>query len=421
MESYKLNENISLTFIPMTKLKTTSVGIYIGRELNKKEASLNAVLPYVLIKGCKEAKNASEISKYLQNLYGAKLYTGVNKRGDNQFINFEGEVISDRFTPNGEKLLSSLLKLMLSVIFEPLTKDDAFLPDITEREKVNCINKIKGLINDKRRYANKRCLEEMFSKESFSISEYGYKDEIEKITPECLYEHYKNIIGSSVINIFISGDLNIHEIKSEIENIISSICFNPVLLKTPEIIKKSTGKQEITETTDIVQGKLSIGFRTNIKACAEDFWALVVANNIYGGGLGSKLFNNVREKLSLAYYASTTIDRYKGFMLLNAGIAFEKLDEAKNEIFFQLEEMKNGKITDDEMNNAKSEIVNSLNSCYDDQNALASYYMGNIIAGVNVTLEEYKENIMKVTKEQVVAVSKKLEPDTIYFLKGGAA
>ena len=193
------------------------------------------------------------------------------------------------------------------------------------------------------------------------------------------------------------------------------------MLKTPERIKKNTGKQEITETTDIVKGKLSIGFRTNIKACDEDFWALVVANNIYGGGLGSKLFNNVREKLSLAYYASTTIDRYKGFMLLNAGIAFEKLDEAKNEIFFQLEEMKNGKITDDEMNNAKSEIVNSLNSCYDDQNALASYYMGNIIAGVNVTLEEYKENIMKVTKEQVVAVSKKLEPDTIYFLKGGAA
>ena len=421
MESYKLNENISLTFIPMTKLKTTSVGIYLGRELNKKEASLNAVLPYVLIKGCKEAKNASEISKYLQNLYGAKLYTGVNKRGDNQFINFEGEVISDRFTPNGEKLLSSLLKLMLSIIFEPLTKDGAFLPDITEREKVNCINKIKGLINDKRRYANKRCLEEMFSGENFSVSEYGYEDEIEKITPECLYEHYKNIIGSSVINIFISGDLNIHEIKSEIENIISSISFNPVLLKTPEIIKKCGEKHEITETTDIVQGKLSIGFRTNIKACDEDFWALVVANNIYGGGLGSKLFNNVREKLSLAYYASTTIDRYKGFMLLNAGIAFEKLDEAKNEIFFQLEEMKNGKITDDEMNNAKSEIVNSLNSCYDDQNALASYYMGNIIAGVNVTLEEYKENIMKVTKEQVVAVSKKLEPDTIYFLKGGAA
>lgn len=420
MESYKLNENISLTFIPMTKLKTTSVGIYIGRELKRTEASLNAVLPYVLIKGCMEANNASEISKYLQNLYGAKLYTGVNKRGDNQFINFEGEVISDRFTPNGEKLLSSLIKLMFSVIFEPLTKDGAFLSDITEREKVNCINKIKGLINDKRRYANKRCLEEMFSGENFSVSEYGYEDEIEKITPESLYNHYKNIIGSSVISIFISGDLNIHEIKSEIENIISSISFNPALLKAPEIIKKSGEKQEITETTDIVQGKLSIGFRTNTHSKDEDFWALVVANNIYGGGLGSKLFNNVREKLSLAYYASTTIDRYKGFMLLNAGIAFEKLDDAKNEIFFQLEEMKNTNISDDEMNNAKSEIINALNSCYDDQNALANYYMGNIIAGVNVSLEEYKENIMKVTKQQVVEISKKLEPDTIYFLKGGA-
>ncbi len=419
MESYKLNENISLTFIPMTKLKTTSVGIYIGRELKKDEASLNALLPYVLMKACKKAKSASDMSKYLQDLYGAKLYTGVNKRGDNQFMNFEGEVISDRFTPNGEKLLSALIQLMLSVVFEPITKDGAFLPDITEREKVNCINKINGLINDKRRFANKRCLEEMFYGESFAISEYGYKDEIEKITPDSLYNHYRNIIGSSVINIFVSGDLNIHEVKSEIETFISDIIFNKASLKVPEIIKKPFEMKELTETTDIVQGKLSIGFRTNVSATDEDFWALVVANNIYGGGLGSKLFNNVREKLSLAYYASTTIDRYKGYMLLNAGIAFEKLSDAKNEIFFQLAQMQNGQITDDEINNAKSEIVNSLNACYDDQNALASYYMGNIIAGVNVSIEEYKENIMKVSKEQVIDVSKKLEPDTVYFLKGG--
>ena len=421
MESYKINENITLHYIPMTKLKTTSVGIYIGRMLEKKESSFNAVLPYVLMKGCKVAENASEMAKTLQNLYGARLYTGVNKRGDNQFIKFDGEVISDRFAPNREKLLKGLFDLMLSVVFEPVIENDGFVIDVTEREKQNCITKIEGLINDKRRYANTRMIEEMFKGEIYSISEYGYIDEIKKITTASLYEYYKKIIGTSIINIFVCGELNIHEIKEEIENKIKDITFVGAKLKASEIIKKNSEKEDVREYTDLTQGKLSIGFRTNVSAKDDDYWALMVANNIYGGGLGSKLFNNVREKLSLAYYVSTNIDKYKGFMLLNAGIAFEKLEEAENEIFFQLDEMKKGNISDDEMENARSEIVNSLNSCYDDQKQLQSYYMGNIIAGTDVSLEEYKENIMKVTKKQVIDVINKIETDTVYFLERGEA
>lgn len=421
MESYKINENITLHYIPMTKLKTTSVGIYIGRELNKEECSYNAVLPYVLMKGCKMAENASEIAKSLQNLYGAKFYTGINKRGDNQFLNFEGEVISDRFAPNREKLLNGLINLMLSVLFEPVTEEDGFLPDVTEREKINCMNKIKSLINDKTGYANIRCQEEMFKDEQFSVSEYGYIEEIEKITAKSLYKHYKDIIGRSVINIFVCGELNIHEVREEIEKKISGIAFKAASLKKPEILKKSSAKVDVRENTELTQGKLAIGFRTNISCYDNDLWALLVANNIYGGGLGSKLFNNVREKLSLAYYIATVVDRYKGFMLLYAGIAFEKLEEAENEIFFQLNEMKNGNVTDDEMENAKSEIINSLNSCYDNQKLLQSYYMGNIISGVDLSLEDYKENIKRVTKQEVIDVINKLEPDTVYFLERGDA
>ena len=262
-----------------------------------------------------------------------------------QFINFEGEVISDRFAPNREKLLNGLLELMLSVLFEPVTENDGFLADVTEREKVNCINKIEGLINNKRGYANTRMKEEMFKGEIFSISEYGYIDDIKTMTATSLYDHYKKIIGRSVINIFVCGELNICEVKEEIENKISQIVFEKASLKKSEIIKKSAEKQDIKEYTDLTQGKLSIGFRTNVACTDEDIWALVLANNIYGGGLGSKLFNNVREKLSLAYYVSTGIDKYKGFMLLNAGIAFEKLADAENEIFFQLDEMKKGNIS----------------------------------------------------------------------------
>ena len=419
MESYKINENITLNFIPMTKLKTTSIGIYIGRKLDREESSKNAVLPYVLMKGCNMAENASVMAKSLQNLYGASLYTGVAKRGDNHFINFEGEVISDRFAPNREELTLGLVRLMLSVIFEPITEDGGFIADVVAREKENCINKIKGFINDKTSFANKRMKEEMFKGTPYEVSEHGYIEEIEAITPKSLYDHYKKIVGSSVINIFICGDVNIAKIREEIEKKISGLIFDKNSLTECDIIKKAAPMSTIMENTELTQGKLSIGFRTNVAPGDADFWALIVANNIYGGGLGSKLFNNVREKLSLAYYVATRIEKFKGFMLLYAGIAFDKLDEARDEIFFQLDEMKKGNITLEEIENSKNELINNLNTLYDDQKQLQSYYMGNIVAGISVSIEEYKENLKRVTKDEIVAVINKLEPDTLFFLKRG--
>lgn len=417
MQSYKICENITLHHIPMMKFKTTGVGIYIGRSLKKEEASLNAVLPYILIKGTECAKKPSDLAKALQNLYGASLSAGVSKRGDNQFINFEGEVIADRYAPEGEKLLEGLMSIMLSVVFSPLTENGAFLTDITQREKANCIDKIKGIINDKTRYADKRCREEMFKGEAYSISEYGYIDEIENLTPAELYSHYLKLVSESEINIFVCGEVDIAATAELISRVVSEKVFKKAVLSLPQIIKSDRGVREIRENTELVQGKLSIGFRTNISCNDPEFWALVVANNIYGGGLGSKLFNNVREKLSLAYYVSTTLDKYKGFMLLHAGIAFDKFDEAKNEIFLQLDNMKNGAVSDSELDNAKSEIINGINSCYDDYQLLQSYYMGNIIAGTEISPEEYKENIRRVTKREVIAAISKLELDTVYFLE----
>ena len=257
----------------------------------------------------------------------------------------------------------------------------------------------------------------MFRGETYSVSEYGYIEDIEKITPESLYAHYRKVIAESVINVFVCGELNINEVKKEIESAVLGRTFQKTELNAPEIIKSAKEMTEIKENTELTQGKLSIGFRTDVSCGAPDFWALVVANNIFGGGLGSKLFNNVREKLSLAYYVSTSLDKYKGFMLLHAGIAFDKFEEAKKEIFFQLKDMQNGNVSDDEMENAKSEIINGINSCYDDQQMLQSYYMGNIIAKTEVSPEQYKENIRRVSKREVIDVINKLQPDTIYFLE----
>ena len=402
----------------MQKLKTTSVGIYIGRKLDRDEASKNALLPHVLLKGCKVAPDSAEVAKRLENLYGAKLRASVTKRGDNQFMNFDGEVISDRYSADGEELISGLLDLMLSVVFEPKTRCGAFLGDILEREKKNAIDRVKGLINDKTQYANNRAIEEMFKDDIYSISEWGEVSEIEAIKPKVLFEHYKNVIATSAINIFISGEVDVQKAKDEIEKRVSGLDFKKAELAKTEIPQKKCEKRDITEVSELTQGKLAIGFMTNVSAKDDDFWALVVANNIFGGGMGSKLFNNVREKLSLCYYVKTAIDRPKGYMLLYAGISFDKFKAATDEIFAQLSEMKSGNITDAELANAKSEIANSLNACYDDQLQMQRFYMGNIVSGVDVSIEEYKEKVAMVTKDEVIAVIKKLECDTVYFLRG---
>lgn len=418
MESYKINENITLHYIPMTKLKTTRMGIYIGRPLDENEASENAVLPYVLLGGSKQARSSAELAKALQELYGAKMYAVVNKRGDNQFINIEGEVISDRYAAEGEKLFLGLTNLMLSTIFEPLVENYAFAEDVVAREKKNAADKLNGLVNDKTRYANNRCVEEMFGNDAYSVSEWGTISGIDKITPELLFAHYDKIITSSPINIFVSGEADINEVSAAIQKKITGMKFRASKLAEVRIIKKDSEKTDLCEKTDLTQGKLAMGFRTNVAPADDDFWALVVANNIFGGGMGSKLFNNVREKLSLAYYVHTVIDRPKGFMLLYAGIAFDKLKSAEDEIFSQFDEMIKGNISEAELANAKSEIENGINSCYDDQAQMQSFYMGNIISGVNVSPEEYKEKIRRVTIGEVTEVFKKIQPDTVYFLKG---
>lgn len=418
MESYKINENITLHYIPMTKLKTTRMGIYIGRPLDENDASENAVLPYVLLGGSKQARSSAELAKALQELYGAKMYAVVNKRGDNQFINIEGEVISDRYAAEGEKLFLGLTNLMLSTIFEPLVENYAFAEDVVAREKKNAADKLNGLVNDKTRYANNRCVEEMFGNDAYSVSEWGTISGIDKITPESLFAHYDKIITSSPINIFVSGEADINEVSAAIQKKITGMKFRASKLAEVRIIKKDSEKIDLCEKTDLTQGKLAMGFRTNVAPTDDDYWALVVANNIFGGGMGSKLFNNVREKLSLAYYVHTVIDRPKGFMLLYAGIAFDKLKSAEDEIFSQFDEMIKGNISEAELANAKSEIENGINSCYDDQAQMQSFYMGNIISGVSVSPEEYKEKIRRVTIGEVTEVFKKIQPDTVYFLKG---
>lgn len=415
IKSFAVNENITLHYIPMTKLKTTTIGIYMKRKLDKEEASKNALLPHVLKNGSRLCKNREETAHYLENLYGAKMSAGISKKGDAHILCFEGETISDSFAPNGEKLTAGLLKLLLSVVFAPLEEFD---DEIFSTERQNSITKIENIINDKRIYANYRCQEEMAKGDIFSVPRLGYKEDMEKITKAGLYSHYMKLITSSPIDIYICGDADISTLEREIREFTDDLTFEQAEIPKSNILSDKNKVNFVTEKLNVTQGKLSMGFLTHTAACDDDVLALVLANTIFGGGAQSKLFNNVREKLSLAYYAGSVLNRAKGFLTVNAGIEAQNFEKTKAEILVQLEEMKKGNISELEIEASKNFIINSLNSYDDDQFEMISFYHGEKLIGSDMEIDEYKNGILKLTKDDIVAAISKVTLDTVYFITG---
>ncbi len=420
MLEINVGSNITLKYIPMTKLKTTTIAAYIHRPLCKEEVCANALLPYVLKMGSKKYPDAELVSKQFENLYGASFGATVLKRGEDQILYFDCETISDKYALCGEKLLLELTKTLLCIIFEPRVDDGAFDSSIFEQEKKNAKDRILSLMNDKRTYAMRRCEEEMCQNSNFALSAFGTTDGMDKLSSKSLYSHYKEIIASSPIDFYICGEADVEEIASLIKEYTSHIEFKTPKLYETQILKKDAPKKDVIEEMDVTQGKLSVGFRTNISPLDADYPSLIVFNSIYGAGAHSKLFNNVREKLSLAYYASSQLERFKGLLIVNAGIEFKNYEKALNESLLQLEEIKNGNISELEFSSSIQSIINSYNTLYDDQRNLQNFYLGEHITGTNRDIEKAKEQILSVTRDDVIKVAKKLELDTVYFLKGKA-
>ncbi len=412
MKNIAVCDNINFHYIPMKKLKTSTIGIYIHRPLTKEFAAMGALLPFVLKRGCKLCPDSVSMEHYLQELYGAEARCGIIKRGEDQILHFTYEAISDKYAICGEPIFKNLAKLSMSVLFEPV----AFSSDIVEQEKKNLIERIESIKNDKRQYASLRCAQEMMPDDVF---QYGTVEEVRNIDADALYDFYKSIITSSKIDIYVSGDVDTDDIVETVKSYTSDKSFTAGEIKRTSILSPCADVGHVEEVMDVTQGKLSIGFTTECEPVGDEYYALMVANSIFGAGAHSKLFNNVREKLSLAYYASSSMDRSKGIIIVNAGIEFSKYQQAYNEILVQLSDVQNGKISEMEYVSSINAIVNSLKSCFDDQYAMQSFYLSEEIYKSGLSLDEIIDKIKSITVEDAVAAAKKIKLHTVYFLKGG--
>ncbi len=416
----QIKKGINLHCINTDKFKTNLISVFLTTNIKREDVTKNALISSVLRRGSKNMKTQEEISKTLENMYGASFDCGIDRTGKNQVLKFYIESINDNFLPNNnENLLEESLEKLFEIVFNPLIEQNGFKPEYVAQEKNTIKNIIEGRIDNKARYAMDRCIEEMYGKQDYGVFKFGYVEDIENINNIELYETYKKLLNECKIDIFISGMLNDDTIKmiSENENI-KQLCdrdaaYIPTILENRKMPTEEKIKQESMEVS---QGKLVVGLDVDIKDEDEKFNVLIY-NTILGGSANSKMFQNVREKEHLAYVASSNYLRHMNNIFINCGIEIENYEKTVDLIKKQIEDLKNGEFSDEDIMNAKKVIISGIKSIDDEQDSQITYKFGQELANMEITLEEYIKIIEKISRKDILKIAKSVYINTIYFLK----
>lgn len=415
-----IKKGITFHKINTNKFKTNLFAIFLTTKLDRETVTKNALLTAVLRRGTKNLPTQEDISKQLENMYGASFDCGVEKTGDNHIMKFYLESINNEFLPSQENLSKECMEILLDVVFNPYLENEKFKQEYIDGEKENLKQVIQGKIDNKAKYAYDRCVEEMYKNEPYGLYKYGYIEDLDKIDAQNLYEYYLDLIKNVKIDIFVSGDLD-EQIVSEIKEneIIKSLneriaSYN--INKENEIKEKVEQPQVVTESMQITQGKLILGLDV-LDNKKESKYATSVYNIILGGSANSKMFQNVREKASLAYSAGSNYLRQKDNVFIKCGIDIPNYEKALEIIKEQLKQMESGDFTEEDIQNAKIIIDSSVGSIPESQDSEITYYFAQELSDEFVSTEDYIKKINSVNKEEIVDIAKKIQINTIYFLR----
>lgn len=420
MDRIELLPGVFFRAVQTTRFKTACYSFSILRPLRKEEAAKNALLANVLMRGTRKHPNLRSISTMLDNLYGASAGPLVRKNGEVQTCGFFMSFMEDRFALEREGILAAMVDFLRELLLEPLTENGAFPADIVAGEKQNLMNMIASELNDKRAYADQKMLRAMFAGDPGGVSRLGEMEDVQAITPKSLFAHLQHILAHSTIEIFYAGSKAPEDAAALFAGALAALPRQ----KTDEVVIRGfqpVGKlQYLEETMDVTQGKLSMGFTTGCTCRDPEYPALVLLNAVFGAGVTSKLFMNVREKLSLCYYASSSLLTSKGVMVVSSGIQTENYETAKAEILRQLTACQNGEITEEELLSAKKALCSSLDGISDSLSRMEDFCMFQTLSQFPLSPAQYKKALETVTVSEIAAAAKKVRLDTILLLKGAA-
>lgn len=416
----QLLPGVFLTSVHTKKFKSSTLSIALLTPLRQETAAVNALIPYLLSRGSEAHPDMISLSAALDQLYGGSIEPAVRKKGETHCLGFVGSFLDDSYTLDGGKVLPQAAGLMGELLLRPYTREGAFCPDYTRQEKANLVDRIRAEINEKRQYASARVVEEMCAGEAYGVNRLGRESEVGAITPQSAWAQYQKLLAHSRLEIYYCGSTEVNEVCFILQRALSGLPREGgYQLEEPVVIPAAKAPRRVEERLDVAQGKLTMGFRTGgITAASADYPALVLCNALYGGTTTSKLFLNVREKLSLCYYAGSNVHRYKGLMVVSSGVEFTNVKKAEDEIMAQLDACRRGDFEAWEVDGARRYTVSSLLTALDSQSRQEDWWLGQTVAGLTDAPDELARRVDRVSVDDAVAAAQKLSLDTVYFLKG---
>lgn len=408
---------ITLRCFPDQRFKQENLSLQLIRPMCRQEASLNALLPTVLLRGCRTAPDLRAITQRLDDLYGAAVGTLLRRVGDLQTTGFGCSFMKEQFALQGDAIFAPMLTFLQELLLDPLTEAGIFCKEYVESEKRNLLSAMAAIRNDKRAYAAAQMLKVMCKGDSFGIPRLGEETDVQAITPEQLYDHYQTILQQSHIHLFYVGSQDPQRLAELLLPIFSSIDRCPGEIP-PQTGFSDLGGEDVTEQMDVAQGKLCMGFVTPATLREQDFVPTQLLNTVFGGGMLSKLFMTIREQMSLCYDISSSYHGSKGILTVSAGIDNSMDAAVKEEVLHQLQLCRQGNITAQELDAAKQALLSQLRSTHDSPGSIEGYYATSALSGLPLSLEEYARQVEQATISQIAAAAEKMQLHTVYFLKG---
>ncbi len=409
--------HISLRCFSDDRFKQEGLSLTMVRPMCREEASLNALLPAVLLRGCASAPDLRAITQRLDDLYGAAVGSQLRRVGDYQTTGLSCSFMKERYALDSDKVFDPMMTFLQELLFAPKLENGVFCADFVEGEKRNLLSAIASERNDKRAYAHAQMIRRMCKGDSFGTPRLGYAEDVEAITPESLYTHYQKILRESPIHLFYVGAAKPEEIAARVRPMFEKLNRCPVTLPGQTAFCDCGGCDE-TEEMDVAQGKLCMGFVTPVTLRDEGFVATQIFNTIFGGGMISKLFMKIREQMSLCYDISSSYHGSKGIVTVSAGIDNNKDGIVKEEILRQLSACQAGDFTEEELRSAKQALLSQLRTTHDTPGAIEGYYATAALSGLSLTPEDYMRRVEQVTADDVATAAKKIRLHTVYFLRG---
>ena len=417
LKTIELFPGVTLRCCRDDRFKQGVLSLQFLRPMCREEAALNALLPAVLLRGTKSCPDMRSITLRLDDLYGASVGALVRRIGDIHCTGLSCGFIDDRFALEGDAIFVPMMAFLEELLLEPVLENGCFPDAYVQTEKQNLIWAIEAQRNDKRSYANNQMLKIMCKDDSYGIPRLGEIADVEAITPETLYAHYQKILAESPIHVFYVGSADPEIVADALRPMLGK------LAKAPIRLPEQTGFapvefSEHEEILDVAQGKLCLGYATPIHLRHPEYAAIQVCNTILGAGMTSKLFMQVREKMSLCYDIGSGFHGSKGILTVAAGIEFEKKEIVQQEIEHQLQEICDGNISCEELTAAKEALLSNLRTTHDSPGAIEGYYASAALSGIGMTPAEFMEAIEKVSIQNVAEAAKTLQLQTVYFLRG---